>query len=186
MKSSIWAIDGTLTGTTTPGQSQSGSNGNKRVLHISWSSRTGVPQSDYFGSYPWQALEWGCLSPLLEYSRCILQPQPTRLTGLVSNADASTISGKITEHLFVENNRWVYSTETLHYSQFLWWNWICLNPSSSTRFHFLFRISFSFRSLKLIPLPPDEKSLMKPDTFDSMNTVIVKTKNPYQHHLNLQ
>ena len=31
---SIWSIDGTLTGTTTPGQSESESNGNKGVLHI--------------------------------------------------------------------------------------------------------------------------------------------------------
>ena len=37
---SIWPIDGTLTGTTTPGQSGTGSNGNKRVLHSPQSSRT--------------------------------------------------------------------------------------------------------------------------------------------------
>ena len=34
LNSSIWAIVGTLTGTTTPGQSESESNGNERALHI--------------------------------------------------------------------------------------------------------------------------------------------------------
>ena len=45
---------------------------------------------------------------------------------------------------------------------------ICLNPSSNIPFPFLFPISFSFSSLKLIPLLSDKKSLMKPDTFDSI------------------
>ena len=31
---SIWPIDRTLSGATTPGQSEPGSNGNERVLHI--------------------------------------------------------------------------------------------------------------------------------------------------------
>ena len=39
---SIWPIDGTLTGTTTPSQSGTRNNGNERVLHIALISRTGV------------------------------------------------------------------------------------------------------------------------------------------------
>ena len=34
MNSYIWPIDGTLTGTTTPGQGRPKSNGNEGVLHI--------------------------------------------------------------------------------------------------------------------------------------------------------
>ena len=41
---SIYPIDGTLTGATTPGQSGPGSNGNEGVLHI--------PQSSIIGTSP--------------------------------------------------------------------------------------------------------------------------------------
>ena len=41
MDTSIQSIDGTLTGTTTSGQSRPGSKGNKGVLYISRSSRVG-------------------------------------------------------------------------------------------------------------------------------------------------
>ena len=42
---------------------------------------------------------------------------------------------------------------------------------------------------KIIPLPSDQKSLMKPDTFDSImfhhrHRITVKTNNPYHYHLN--
>ena len=37
---SIWATDGTLTDTTLPGQSRPGSNGNKEVSNIFYSSTT--------------------------------------------------------------------------------------------------------------------------------------------------
>ena len=37
-QTSIWPIDSTLSDATTPGQSGPGSNGNKRVLHVSQSS----------------------------------------------------------------------------------------------------------------------------------------------------
>ena len=50
--SSIWPIDGTLTCTTTLGQSGLGSNCNERVLHICQSSRTGASPSDSLVSYP--------------------------------------------------------------------------------------------------------------------------------------
>ena len=39
-------MDGTLTGTTTPGQNESGSNSNEEVLHTSQTSRTGPSRSD--------------------------------------------------------------------------------------------------------------------------------------------
>ena len=41
-------IDGTLTGTTTPGQSVPEINGNEGVLHIPQSSKTGVSLSNGF------------------------------------------------------------------------------------------------------------------------------------------
>ena len=41
-----WAIDGTIEGITTSGQSEPGSNGNEEVLHIPQSSRTGTSLSD--------------------------------------------------------------------------------------------------------------------------------------------
>ena len=51
--SSIWAIDKTLSGTTTPGQSGTGSDGNEGVLHIRQSSSvTGTSLSDCLVSYP--------------------------------------------------------------------------------------------------------------------------------------
>ena len=43
---SIQPIDGTLTGTTTPGQSVPGSNGDEGVLNIPQTSRTGTSPSD--------------------------------------------------------------------------------------------------------------------------------------------
>ena len=39
LNSSIWPIDQTLTGTTTPGQSGRGGNGKESVLHIPQNSR---------------------------------------------------------------------------------------------------------------------------------------------------
>ena len=43
---SIWTIDGTQTGTTTLGQSGSGSNGNEGVIHILQSSKMRASTSD--------------------------------------------------------------------------------------------------------------------------------------------
>ena len=51
LNSSIWSIDGTLTGTITPGQSGLGSNCNERVLHILQSPRTVPSISDDLMSY---------------------------------------------------------------------------------------------------------------------------------------
>ena len=71
--SSIWPIDRTLSGTTTPGQSGPGSNGNEGVLHIPQSfSITGTSPSDCLVSYPGHLL--GGLTLLQRCSRCILPP----------------------------------------------------------------------------------------------------------------
>ena len=55
--SSIWPTDRTLSGATTPGQSELGSNGNEGVLCIPPnSSITGVSRSDCLVSYPGHSL----------------------------------------------------------------------------------------------------------------------------------
>ena len=46
LNNSIWPIDGTQTGTTTPSQGGPRSNGNEGVLHISQSSKTRVSPLD--------------------------------------------------------------------------------------------------------------------------------------------
>ena len=48
---SIWPIDNTLSGVTTPGQSEPGSNGNEGVLYISQSSKIRDMWSDCLVSY---------------------------------------------------------------------------------------------------------------------------------------
>ena len=64
----IWPIDRILSGATTPGQSVSGSDGNKGELRLPQSfSITGTSPSDCLVSY---------LGHTLEEGRCILQPQP--------------------------------------------------------------------------------------------------------------
>ena len=57
LNNSILTIDGTLTDTTTPGQSRHGGNGCERVLHIPQSSRTGASRSDNLVSYLGHLLE---------------------------------------------------------------------------------------------------------------------------------
>ena len=69
---------GPLSGTTTPGQSGSGSDGNKGVLRILQSpSITGTSPSDCLGSYPGHSLGGG-FTLLQRNSYCILQPQLIR------------------------------------------------------------------------------------------------------------
>ena len=46
LNSSIWPLDGTLTSSTTPGESGPESNGNKGVLYIPQSSRIGASPLD--------------------------------------------------------------------------------------------------------------------------------------------
>ena len=56
--SSIWPIDRTLSGATTPGQSQLGSDGNEGILRIPQSSSiTEVSPSDCLVSYTGHSLE---------------------------------------------------------------------------------------------------------------------------------
>ena len=43
---SLWSIDGTLSGATTPGQSGLGSNGNEELLHIPQISKAGASPSN--------------------------------------------------------------------------------------------------------------------------------------------
>ena len=50
--SSIWAIDRTLSGATTPGQSGPGSKGNEGVLYIPKNTKTRTSPSDCWVSYP--------------------------------------------------------------------------------------------------------------------------------------
>ena len=61
---SIWSIDKTLSGANTPSQSEPGSNGNERVLHIPQISKAGASPSDGFISYPGHLL--GCSYPSVE------------------------------------------------------------------------------------------------------------------------
>ena len=77
--SSIWPIDRSLSGATTPGQSGPESDSNEEILCIPQSSfTTGVSSSDCFMSYTERSLGVG-LTSLKRCSRCILQPQPTGL-----------------------------------------------------------------------------------------------------------
>ena len=70
--SSIWPIDTTLSGVTTPSQSGPVSDGHKGVLHIPQSSNiTGASPSDCLVSYTGHSL--GNLTPPQRCSWCILQ-----------------------------------------------------------------------------------------------------------------
>ena len=66
---SIWPINRTLSGATTPGQSESGSEGNKGLLHI--------PQNSSITLMSYQDTRCRSLTPLQRCSLCILQPQPS-------------------------------------------------------------------------------------------------------------
>ena len=63
-----------LTGTTTLGQREPGSNDNERVFHIPQTSEDGASPSDGVMSYLEHSLGGG-LTPLPRCSRCILLPQ---------------------------------------------------------------------------------------------------------------
>ena len=78
LNSSIWPIDRTLSGATTPGQSGPGSDDNEGVQRITLSSSiTGALPSDCLESYP--GLWGGGLTPLQRCSWCILLRQSTGL-----------------------------------------------------------------------------------------------------------
>ena len=91
---SIWSIDSTLSGVTTPGQSGPGSNGNEGVLHIPQISKAGVLPSDGLMSYPIHSLQAG-LTLLQRSSQYILQPQLTGLTRWLKNLCRNMILGII-------------------------------------------------------------------------------------------
>ena len=55
----IRLLDGTLLGTTTAGQSETGSNGNERVAHIPQSFSAGASTSDGLMSYLGHSEEYG-------------------------------------------------------------------------------------------------------------------------------
>ena len=72
-KSSIWPIDRSLLGATTPGQSGPGSDGNKVVLSILQSSNiTGAYPSDHI-----RDTHWKVRGPMQRCNLYILQTQPT-------------------------------------------------------------------------------------------------------------
>ena len=82
--SSIWFIDRTLSGATTPGQSGPGSEGNEGLLHITQkTSITGTSPSDYLASHLGHSLEGG---------------------GLPLCRDAKSISGRADKALEINNN----------------------------------------------------------------------------------
>ena len=58
---SLWPIDKTLTGTSTPGQSRPGCNGIDELLTISQSSKTEGSPSDGLVSYPRHSFEEGLM-----------------------------------------------------------------------------------------------------------------------------
>ena len=81
--SSIWPIDRTLSGTTTPGQSRLGSNGNEELLHARQSFRMGASPSDVLWHI--QDISCGVLTPPqtvvgVYYS---LPTQPTELNSVL-------------------------------------------------------------------------------------------------------
>ena len=59
---SIWLIDRTQSGTTNPGQSWPGSNGNEGILLISQSSKAEASPSDCFVLYTGHSLGESCPS----------------------------------------------------------------------------------------------------------------------------
>ena len=68
--SSIWSIDRALSGATTPGLNEPGSNGNESVLCIPQnSSITGTSPSNCLVSYPGHLLEgWSYLSAEVQFA----------------------------------------------------------------------------------------------------------------------
>ena len=75
--SSIWPIDRTLSGATSPGQSGPGSDSNKGVLYIPQSSSiTGTAPADCLVSYRGRSSCGGGLTSLQRCNRYILQPKP--------------------------------------------------------------------------------------------------------------
>ena len=97
--SSIWTKDRTLSGATTLGQCEPGSDGNEGLLHIPQdSSSTGTSPSDCLESYLWP-LVGGSLTLLQRCSQCILQPSHklTGEQGLIYGSNRNILSFSILE-----------------------------------------------------------------------------------------
>ena len=73
---SIWPIDRTLSGATTPGQGGSGSNGNEKALYIPQISNAGASPSEGLMSYPGHSL--GRVLPLCKDAVTVFS-SPTQL-----------------------------------------------------------------------------------------------------------
>ena len=72
LNSSIWPINGTLTGVTTPCQRGPGSNSNEEVLHIFQSSSTEFSPSDSLVSYPEHTLKENIEQAFQSYTNNLL------------------------------------------------------------------------------------------------------------------
>ena len=105
---SIWAIDRTLSGFTTLGQSRSGSNGNEWVLHILQISKVGTSPSYCLISYPGYLLVKRGYPFVQRCSWCILQPLKTGpILGwsCLCSHRANTFWEKVLIHLFSSSYR---------------------------------------------------------------------------------
>ena len=96
--------DKNLSSTTTPGQSEPGSDGNEGLLQIPQNSIiTGASPSDCLVSYPGHSLVGRGFTPLQRYSLSILQPQSTglRKEGVHHIPQNSGITGALTSDCLV-------------------------------------------------------------------------------------
>ena len=98
--SSIWSIERTLSGATTPGKSGPGSDGNERVLCIPQSSSTtGISSSDCLVSYPEHSLGEGKPYP----SAKVLSTHKLRLTCCWSMLVIGSVSARWTTLVFAKS-----------------------------------------------------------------------------------
>ena len=100
--SSIWPVDGTLSGATTSAQSGPGSNGNEGVLCIPQSSS--ITETSPLFSFIYKTVVGGVL-PLQRCSWCILQPQPTGQPDMYNPATIKLWSNSICQTLWNWNNQ---------------------------------------------------------------------------------
>ena len=75
--SSIWPMDRTLSGATTPSQSGPGSDSNEEVLRIPKAPALKEFYNQIVSCLIQDTIWWGGLTSQQRSSRCILQPQPT-------------------------------------------------------------------------------------------------------------
>ena len=102
---SIWSIDRTISGATSPGQSGPGTNGNVcvgGVLCTLQSSKTGISPFYFFLLYLGHSLGWS-LTPLQRCNRCILLSQ---LYGFMPFFLSLIIKSIITQYWFAKPPNW--------------------------------------------------------------------------------